>query len=421
MAGFREFFTMKKILCIVLSLVLACGCVFSGCADRKSEDPNDGLPELTLALRSGIYSDVIRECLPAFEEENAVRCNVLELSEDDLHSLVTNDSDNTEGSYDLCMVDGSWMAEYTDRKVLADLGGLGYELDDDIIPATTQICYHEGKTYLTPYYGNVTVLLYNRFLLKMAGYEPSDLVSMEDILTICKSSESIGNLGFMYRGDSNNNYVVDFLPVLLSFGGWLVDEENKPTVDTPEFKRAMNFYIELINTGKAETRDKLVMAIANNAATMAIGWPGWYTPAKKSAADYCAIAGKENMESRAYNANVYGIWALGIPNNSTNKELAVKLLEHLMDREVQRSTIPSGGVPCRYSSLKDEEVLKDYPQYREVCNALENGIYRPIMVEWPEFYGILGQEMDYMINGQKSVDEGLMAAQERLEDLLNEF
>ncbi len=409
---------MKKIICIILSLILVFGSMLSGCAKKDAQYVDDNLPSLTLALRSGIYADVIKSCLPAFEEANHIHCNVLELSEDDLHSLVTNDSENTEGSYDICMVDGSWMAEYTDKKVLSDLGELGYELDEDIIPATTEVCYHDGKIYLTPYYGNVTVLLYNKFLLKMAGYEPSDLVSMEDILTICKSSDRIGNLGFMYRGDSHNNFVVDFLPILHSFGGWVVDDDNKPTVNTPEFKKALEFYLELINTGKAESRDNLVMAIANNAATMAIGWPGWYTPGKKSAADYRAIMGKENKDSKAFNANVYGIWTLGIPNNSTNKKMAVKLLTHLMDKDVQKATIPAGGVPCRYSSLRDEEILKDYPQYREVCNALENGIYRPIMVEWPDFYEILGQEMEYIISGQKSVDDGLDEAQERLEDLL---
>ena len=60
-----------------------------------------------------------------------------ELSESDLYSGIALDAINAEGTYDLCMVDGSWMAEFTENGVLANLTDLGYALDDDIIPATT--------------------------------------------------------------------------------------------------------------------------------------------------------------------------------------------------------------------------------------------------------------------------------------------
>ena len=37
-------------------------------------------------------------------------------------------------------------------------------------------------------------------------------LEQSDGLVVSKES---GNFGFMYRGDSNNNYVVDFLPILV--------------------------------------------------------------------------------------------------------------------------------------------------------------------------------------------------------------
>ena len=91
-----------------------------------------------------------------------------------------------------------------------------------------------------------------------------------------------------------------------------------------------------------------------------------------------------------------------------------------MDPEVQRGTVASGGVPCRYSSLQDEEVLAEYPQYEVVCQALESGIYRPVISQWTEFYTILGSEMDNIINGAKTVEEGLNDAQTSLEELMAE-
>ncbi len=412
---------MKKAISVILAAVMvlslaACG----GSAKRPKKEIDENTVILTLALRSGTYSDVIQSCLYEFEEANNVYCEVLEMEEDELHSGVVEDAAKPEGAYDLCMVDGSWMAEYTAKGVLANLSSLGYELDEDIIPATTEICYSDGDIYLAPYYGNVTVLLYNKAIVEGAGYKDGKTIdSLEDIKNICDYAKGYGNIGFMYRGDSANNYVVDFLPFLLSYGGWVVDENNRPTVDTPEFRQALSFYMGIASSGDAAPRDDLVMAIANGAAAMGVGWPGWYTPNKKSSADYSAISGKVTADSPAFNANVYGVWTIGIPANSKNKELAEKLLEHLMDPEVQKSTVAAGGVPCRYSSLRDREILEEFPQYEVVCKALEGGVYRPIMEEWSDFYTILGAEMENIMKGDKSMDQGLADAQAKLEEMLS--
>ena len=48
------------------------------------------------------------------------------------------------------------------------------------------------------------------------------------------------------------------------------------------------------------------------------------------------------------------------------------------------------------------------------------GVYRPAIEEWTEFTNILGQEMDNIIQGTKSMDEGLAYAQSELEKLMAE-
>ena len=416
----------RRLLALILAGVTvcsltACGGSNSGNSNESAETSAEGgATQMSIALRGGVYADVIKECLPAFEEEHNVTIDVQELSEEDLHTSVALNATSAQGAYDLCMVDGSWMAEFTDAGVLANLSELGYELDDDIIEATTSICYVDDNVYLAPYYGNVTVLMMNKANVEEAGYTVDTVDSLDAVLDICQQAQANGKKGFIYRGDSQNNLVVDFLPILLSYGGWVVDENNQPTVNSEAFVNAMNYYMELIATGEAQVKDDLVASVDSGAATMGVAWPGWYTPTADSAADYIALSGKAAADSEAYNANVYGIWCLGVPSNSQNKELAVELLTYLMDPEVQRGTVASGGVPCRYSSLQDEEVLAEYPQYEVVCQALESGIYRPVISQWTEFYTILGSEMDNIINGAKTVEEGLNDAQTSLEELMAE-
>lgn len=420
---------MKKALSLILALAMALS--LAACGGGKTETPSDSNTpadntsaeptKLSLILRGGTYADVIKECLPAFEAEHNVVCEVQELSEGDLYSGIALDAINDKGSYDLCMVDGSWMAEFTENGVLANLSEMGYSFDDDIIPATTTICKVGEDIYLAPYYGNVTVMMYNKQLLADAGYAPEDIDSFADLMDIAqktKAADSNKN-GFLIRGGSADNILSDFLPHLVVHGGWVVDENNNPTVDTPEFKAAMQEYLDLYALGSTLDKDDIVASVTSGETALAQIWPGWYTPTADGPANYTTIPTKLTDDSAPVDAvALQGVWCIGIPDNAPHKDLALELLEYVMSPEVQLASIENNGVPCRYSCLTDSTVLETYPHLQTVCGALETGVYRPVIEEWTEFTNILGTEMDNIIQGTKTMDEALAYAQEQLEQLM---
>lgn len=416
---------MKKLLALILALAMSLS--LAACGAKEEPKPAAPAPDaptsaeptkLTLILRGGTYGDVIKACLPEFEAANNVKCEVLDLSFDDLHSKIALDAVNAKGAYDLCMVDGSWMAEFTANNVLANLSDLGYKFDDDIIPATTEICKVNNSIYLAPYFGNVTVMLYNKALVEAAGYKGADIQTFEDLMKIAQSANAAGKKGFLIRGGSGDNIVSDFIPHLLAHNGWVVDKNNKPTVNTPEFKAAFENYIKLYKLGDTMDKDDIVAAIDNGDAALGVGWPGWYVPKADSKASYTVIPTKLNASDTAKKTSMYGVWTVGICNNSQNKDLTMKLLNYLMSAEVQMKTIDGGGVPCRYSCLLNKDVLAKLPHLETVCSALETGVYRPVMEQWSDFTNILGTEMDTVIQGTKSMDQGLADAQKALEQLM---
>ena len=193
----------RRLLALLLAGVTVCSLTACGGStsgnNNESADASaeDGTTQMSIALRGGVYADVIKECLPAFEEEHNVTIDVQELSEEDLHTSVALNATSAQGAYDLCMVDGSWMAEFTNAGVLANLSELGYELDDDIIEATTSICYVDDNAYLAPYYGNVTVLMMNKANVEEAGYTVDTVDSLADILDICQKAQASGKKGFI--------------------------------------------------------------------------------------------------------------------------------------------------------------------------------------------------------------------------------
>ena len=419
---------MKKALSLILALAMALS--LAACGGSKTETPADNggstadntsaePPPMTLILRGGTYAEALKASLPDFEAEHNVKIDVQELSFDDLHTGIALDAVNSTGAYDLCMVDGSWMAEFTENNVLANLSEMGYSFDDDIIPATTTICKVDDNIYLAPFFGNVTVMLYNKQLIADAGYTPEDITTFEDLKVIAQKTKDAGKTGFLIRGGSADNIVSDFIPHLLVHGGWVIDENNQPTVDTPEFKAAMQEYLDLYALGGTMDKDDIVAAIDGGTAALGQAWPGWYVPTADTNANYTVIPTKLNDSDTPKNTSMYGVWCIGIPNNAPHKDLALELLEYVMSPEVQLASIEVGGVPCRTSCLLNEDVLATYPQYETVCAALQTGVYRPVIAEWTQFTNILGTEMDNIIQGTKTIDQGLADAQTQLVELMN--
>ena len=414
-------YTVPLALAMTLSLA-ACGGGGEDTADEGSEGSTSGEPtKMTLILRGGAYGESLEASLAPFEAEHNVDIEVMLMSFDDLHTGIALDAVNEVGTYDLCMVDGSWMAEFTENGVLANLSEMGYSFDDDIIPATTTICKVGEDIYLAPYYGNVTVMMYNKQLLADAGYAPEDIDSFADLMDIAqktKAADSNKN-GFLIRGGSADNILSDFLPHLVVHGGWVVDENNNPTVDTPEFKAAMQEYLDLYALGSTLDKDDIVASVTSGETALAQIWPGWYTPTADGPANYTTIPTKLTDDSAPVDAvALQGVWCIGIPDNAPHKDLALELLEYVMSPEVQLASIENNGVPCRYSCLTDSTVLETYPHLQTVCGALETGVYRPVIEEWTEFTNILGTEMDNIIQGTKTMDEALAYAQEQLEQLM---
>lgn len=369
--------------------------------------------KLTLILRGGTYGDVIKAALPEFEAANNVKIEVLDLAFADLHDKIALDAPNEKGAYDLVMVDGSWMAEFSENGVLANLTDLGYAYDEDIITETTAAGIGaDGNTYLIPYFGNVNIFLYNKALLESAGYtDVAELDSWEDVMKIATTVNEAGKPGYLLRAQAGDNIVSDFLSVLLANGGWVLDKDNNVTINTPEFKAALNQYIELLKVGKILDKDDIVAAIDTGEGAMALGWPGWYVPAVDGAASYTVIPTKLTEDSEPVSTSIYGVWFIGMAANSQNKDITLKLMEYLTSPEIQLASVQIGGVPCRHSVLGNADVLAKYPHLAIVHEALQHGVYRPLIKQWTDFTLALGAELDNAVQGVKDVDTALADAQ----------
>ena len=117
---------MKKLLTLILALAMTLSLAACGGDDAPAESGGEEggsgeATKMTLILRGGAYGESLQAMLEPFAEEHNVEFEVLLQEFDALHTGIALDAVNETGTYDLCMVDGSWMAEFTENGVLAEL------------------------------------------------------------------------------------------------------------------------------------------------------------------------------------------------------------------------------------------------------------------------------------------------------------
>lgn len=419
---------MKKFAAIVLAVFMIAtqlvGCSGNSGSSIPASDAagsaNTAAPsKLTLVLRAGSYTDVMKALAPQFEKENNCTIEILDLDLSDMYQKIALDSKNSTGAYDVVMVDGSWFTEFLTSGVLMDLTSMGYSLDSDFIEGSTKGGLDEnGNVYCVPFFGNVQLFYYNKDVLKKNGYDapPTD---WESVLELAKKVNATGTYGFLARAQAGENIVTDVDPLLLSAGGQILDDDDKVTINTPEYKKALDLYIQLIKAGKIMAKDDIVAAVNNGSAAMSLIWPGWYTPGGDDSTSFALMPNKIGPNDPEYDSAWYGLWYLGVTANSQNKDLALKFIQYATSAESEIATVQYGLTPIRHSPYKDASVLKQSPQLAVVYEALQKGVYRPAVPQWTEITNTLGTELDNAVQGAKSVDEALADAQSACEEVMS--
>ncbi len=411
-------FKAKHLTKIVLSLCL-CATII-GCASSEGADSTTSSSKttITIAARDGSHSDVINAVKNNFEQENNCVVNVIPLSANDIHDTVIEDISNTEGKYDIIMIDDPLMPEYIEKNVLQNLTQLGYADDEDFVEKSRLLGkdpYPLGATYALPFSGNVQLIFYNSDLIN----SDSSLNSWDGILGECETLQQSGKKGYAIRGQSGNPIVSDFLPILWAFGGDLFDDSGRVILDSKESRDALEFYYKLYQTGGNYDKDALVDAIISGEAGIALGWPSWFVSGDGANAAIAQIPGKKNASSEALATGEIGNWLLGVTSNSKDPDLALKLAIYLTSEDVQREALEFGGIPTRKSIFKDKSITAKYPYFEQLYSGTNNSRVRPRTTKWSKIEDAFGAELVKCIDGSATVDETIKNSQKAIVEALN--
>jgi sorbitol/mannitol transport system substrate-binding protein len=365
------------------------------------------------------------------------------LEENVLRERVTTDIATKGGQYDILTIGNYEVPIWAKQGWLLELNNLGDAYDvDDLLPSIRGGLTVDGKLYASPFYGESAMIMYRTDLFEKAGLKMPENPTWDFIGEAARkiTDRSADINGICLRGKAGWGENMAFVTALAnSYGGRWFDENWQPQFDQPEWKDALQFYVDLMkDAGPAGAssngfnenltlfqQGKCGMWMDATVAASFVSDPKNSTVADK--VGYAIFPTKEGVNNHG---NWLWSWNLAIPASSTKVEAAQKFIAWATSKEYTELVASKEGwanvPPGTRTSLYENEEYKKAASFAEPTLAamqaadITKPTVKPVpytggqFVAIPEFQAIgtnVGQLFSAVVAGQSSVDDALAQAQ----------
>ena len=401
-----------------------------------------GPTTLTIATVNNPDMVTMQKLTPEFEKLNpGIKLNWVVLPENELRQKVTTDIATKAGSFDVLTIGTyetpiwgkqGWLTEMSDLPA-------SYDLADILKPVRAGLSAG-GKLYALPFYAESSMLMYRKDLFAAAKINISQTPTWTQIAAAAKKlhNPSKGIYGICLRGLPGWGENMAFLTTLINTnGGRWFDEKWQPQLTSPEWKKAIAFYVDLVTnygppgvTGNGFTENLTLTSEGKCSmwidATVAAGFLA--NPKTSKVADKMAWA-KSPTAVTKNGANWLWSWALGIPSSSTKVDAAKTFVTWATSKEYIQLVAKTNGwvsVPpgTRYSTYANVNYQKAASFAKTTLDSINSAdptkaTLKPVpytgvqFVGIPEFAGIgtqVGQYVAGIVAKKTTLEEGLKQA-----------
>lgn len=401
---------------------------------------------LTIATVNNADMIIMQRLAPDFEQKTGHTLNWVVLEENVLRQRVTTDIATRGGQFDIITIGAYETPIWGKAGWLTPVDDLGAEYDyADLIETVREGLSADGKLYAVPFYAESSFTYYRKDLFDAAGLTMPEQPTYDDIRQFAQKLHNPGSnvYGICLRGKPGWGENMAYFDTLVNTsGGRWFDPEWKTTINTPEWKAALTYYIDVLKnygppgaTSNGHNENRALFASGNCAmwidATSAAGYI--FNPAESKVADKTAFT-KAPIAKVPNGAAWSWSWALGIPASSQKVTAAKQFLAwatskdyiQMVGEKVGWVAVPPG---TRKSTYDNPQYKAAAPFAETVLQAIlsadpKNPSAQPVpytgvqFVAIPEFQGIgtqVGQTVAAALAGQMSVDQALQTAQSTTE------
>lgn len=292
---------------------------------------------------------------------------------------------------------------------------------DRFIPASLDTL--DGHIWAAPdQVGNHLTLCYNKALVPRPPQTSAEFLAIAKKLTTPPSGGSMGRYGFAM------NFTEPYwlMPFFAGFGGWVMDADRNPTLDTPAMVQALTFLHDLKDKYRVVPREcdyqVAETLFKEGKAAMVVNGP-WSWSGYRAAGIDLGVApifklpngqwAKEMTASKGYSINV----------NVTKAELpqVIDLLTFLTSQQAQMRSVRSLGIlPSSRAAYQDTTLLND-PILSASIEAFDKGRRMPVVPEMRVIWDAMRPGLQNVMNGAATPEEAARnmqaAAEKQIADM----
>ncbi|SAL72559.1 periplasmic ABC transporter substrate-binding component [Caballeronia peredens] len=384
----------------------------------------------------------LKKLSPAFEKANPdIKLNWVILEENVLRQRATTDITTNSGQFDVVTIGTYEAPQWGKRGWLSPMTGLpaNYDLDDVVKTARDGLSYN-GTLYALPFYVESSMTYYRKDLFQAAGLKMPDQPTYDQIKQFADklTDKSKGQYGICLRGKAGWGENMAYVSTVVNtFGGEWFNEKWQAQLDTPEWKKAVGFYADLLkNDGPPGAssngfNENLTLMSSGKCAmwidaTVAAGM--LYNKAQSQVSDKIGFAAAP-VAVTPKGSHWLWSWSLAIPKTSKQQDAAKKFAAWATSKEYIEmvgkdegwASVPPG---TRKSTYARPEYKQAAPFGDFVLQAIESanpndatlkkvpytGIQFVGIPEFQSFGTVVGQSIAGVVAGQTNVDTALKAA-----------
>ncbi|WP_249872478.1 ABC transporter substrate-binding protein [Oceanobacillus saliphilus] len=300
--------------------------------------------------------------------------------------------------------------------------GMSEEELTDIIEVFRESSSWDGTFYSLPFSKSTRVLFYNQTLLDEHGLEVPE--TWDELREVAETVTGDGVVGFGFE----NSFESEFQGILKQLGGTYIDEESvEATFASEEGIEAMTFINDMIDEGIARTagedgymsnpfgRGDVAMYIGSSAGIPHVagaveGDMEWTT---------APIPALDGERATTFAGNDIVLFNQG---EEAEQKAAWEFMKYLTSQEVTTEwAMLSGYLPVRYSAQDSDEYqtyLEENPAALAGPEQFDAGFFIARVPGGDAVRNIVLEELDYILQDMKTVEEGLTSAQDRANEAL---
>ncbi|WP_447797672.1 ABC transporter substrate-binding protein [Pseudomonas moraviensis] len=402
----------------------------------------------TLTIATVNNSDMIRmqKLSKTFESEHPdIKLNWVVLEENVLRQRLTTDIATQGGQFDVLTIGMYEAALWGGKGWLEPMKDLpaSYALDD-VFPSVREGLSVKGSLYALPFYAESSITYYRTDLFKDAGLTMPERTTWEEIAGFAEklTQKDKEQYGICLRGKAGwGENMALVTTVANAYGARWFDEQWKPEFSGPEWKNALNFYVNTMKKsgppGASSNGFNENLALFNSgkcAIWVDASVAGSFVTDKTQSkvADHVGFTFAPHQVTDKGSAWLYS-WALAIPTSSKAKDAAKTFSAWATSKEYGELVAKTDGIanvpPGTRASTYSDAYMSAAPFAKVTLESLKAAdpskpTLKPVpyigiqLVTIPEFQAVgtqVGKLFSAALIGQTTVDQALAAAQQTTE------